>query len=113
MSATGNVAFDPETDEVIGLESERESISRIYLAKEPMHVVYQIGETHKEFDVKKDDIIIKFYERTFENPVVVVKSKDWVKNLKKYNEQQQKIAEEWAKEKAASAGCDNKCESAD
>ena len=101
----GNICIDPEEDFVDRMPSEREGISRIFLAKEPMHVVYGEGEYRRELDVKKDDIIITFYSSDWEERIVVAKSKDWVKNLKKWNEEEQRRKEEWAAKKS-----DNECD---
>lgn len=95
-----NICVDVENDTAEMLDSERESIQRIYLAKEPMHVVYTSGEYRREFDVKKDDLIITFYGDAFQERVVVAKSKDWVKNLKEWREREQQIKEEWAEKNA-------------
>ena len=92
----GNICIDQENGSADNIANEREAISRIYLAKEPMHVVYGCGNYNKEFDVKKDDIIITFYTDEFKDRVVVAKSKDWANNIKKYNEEEQRRKEEWA-----------------
>lgn len=102
-----NICVDVENDTAEMLDSERESIQRIYLAKEPMHVVYTSGEYRREFDVKKDDIIITFYSSDLQERVVVAKSKDWVKNLKEWREREQKLKEEWAEKNVKC--CDDHC----
>ena len=96
ITSGGNICIDPEEDFVDRMPSEREGISRIFLAKEPMRVVYAEGEYRRELDVKKDDIIITFYSNDWKERIVVAKSKDWVKNLKKWNEDEQRRKEEWA-----------------
>lgn len=97
--------LDVENNTVDKMRNEREGVNRIYLAKEPMHVVYGSGEYTRELDVKKDDIIITFYKNSdTPHEIVVAKSKDWAYNIKKYEEARQKEAEEWAKRKVE---CDN------
>lgn len=96
-----NICVDIDNDTVEQLDGEREGIQRIYLVKEPMHVVYTSGKYRKELDVKKDDIIITFYTDDFKDKIVVAKSKDWVKNIKSWNEKEQKIKEEWAAKQLA------------
>lgn len=96
ISDSSNILIDTEENTANAVYSQRESIQRIYLAEEPMHVVYGSGEYKREADVKKDDLIITFYTNDFENQMIVVKSKDWVNNLKKYNKRQQELKEEWA-----------------
>lgn len=103
-----NMLIDQENNTVRSLETQREAISRIYLATEPMHVVYGNGEYNKEVDVKKDDLIITFYDDSFKNRMIVVKNKDWVNNIKDYNKRQQEEKEKWA---SGQIGCDTTCES--
>lgn len=112
INSNANILIDEEEHNVSRLDTQREAISRIYLIPEAMHIVFGEGETHQELDVKKDDIVIVFYTGTFDKQIVVVKSKDWARNLKIYNEEQQKIKEEWALKKANECVCDGctKCE---
>lgn len=101
-----NIIIDSENQSCGYLSTQRESISHIHLVEEPMHVVYGEEENRKEFDVKKDDIIIRFYESDFPNRIIVVKSKDWVKNLKDYNKHQQELKEQWAAKQKDCDLCD-------
>lgn len=110
ISNNSNILIDTEENTANSLDSQREAIQRIYLAEEPMHVVYGSGEYKREVDVKKDDVIVTFYTDDFENRIVVVKSKDWANNLKKYNKRQQEIKEKWAA--AESNKCKCECDSA-
>ena len=83
---SGHVIFDDETKELSGLESQREAISRIWIAPEDMKMVYTSENGEKEIlDVKKDQIIIRFYENDFPHRMIVVDSKEWVENITKYN----------------------------
>lgn len=106
INSNANILIDEEEHHVSRLDTQREGISRVYLIPEAMHIVFGEGETHQELDVEKDDIVIVFYTGTFDKQIVVVKSKDWARNLKIYNEEQQKIKEEWALKKAIECGCD-------
>lgn len=101
-----NMVIDQDTDSCSHLDTQREGIGSIYLATEPMHVVYGEGESRREFDVKKDDIIVRFYEDRFPNRIVVVKNKDWVKNLKDYEKFQQEMKEQWAAKQKDCDLCD-------
>lgn len=107
ISNSSNILIDTEENTANSLDSQREAIQRIYLAEEPMHVVYGSGEYKREVDVKKDDVIVTFYTDDFENRIVVVKSKDWANNLKKYNKRQQEIKEKWAADESAKCECAN------
>ena len=114
INSNANILIDEEEHNVSRLDTQREAISRVYLIPEAMHIVFGEGETHQELDVKKDDIVIVFYNGAFDKQIVVVKSKDWARNLKIYNEEQQRIKEEWALKKASECCCDgcNNCEDA-
>lgn len=76
-----NICIDTENQTAEMLDTEREAIARIYLAKEPMHIVYQAGLYKREMDVDTDDIIVTFYTDEFKNRIIKVKSDEWVENL--------------------------------
>lgn len=109
LTSNSNIIVNTEDNSVDKIDSERESISRIYMANEPMHVVFGEGEFKKEFDVKKDDIIITFYSCGTDWPhrVVVAKSKEWIANFKANHKAEQKAKEEWAKKQS---NLNNMCE---
>lgn len=98
----GSVVFDTETEEISSLDSAREGISRIWLMKEPMTIVCQMGDNKYELNAKKGDVVIKFYESDFPFPVIIAKSKEWVKNLEAYDKAMQARKEKWANEKKCS-----------
>ena len=107
LTSNSNIIVNTEDNSADKIDSERESISRIYMANEPMHVIFGEGEFKKEFDVKKDDIIITFYACGTDWPhrVVVAKSKEWIANFKANHKAEQKMKEEWAKKQSASTVC--------
>lgn len=115
VNEQGNVLFDTETQEISSIDSAREAISRIWVVEEPMTVVCQTKKAKYELNAKKGDIIIKFYDSDFLFPVVIAKSKDWVKNINTYNEKMRKAMEErFAKKEAdlsdpVSCECDECC----
>lgn len=97
-----NIIVDTEDGFVGKLRGEdRYSIRTIYAIEEPMHVIYQSGETKEELDVKKGDILIRFYgsDKALKT-IIAVKSKDWVKNIEYRNALEQKAKEEWAAKNA-------------
>ena len=96
-----NVVFDTEKQEFDNISSEREAISRIYIIPEKMKIVVKNGEKKAEFDAEADDILVTFYESSFDVPAVIVKSKDWLNNIKGYNRKMQEEKERWAKQKAS------------
>lgn len=104
---TGQIVFDEEAKVAEPIESSREGISRIYLMKEPMNIVYNRGDKQYSASAEEGDVVIIFYENTFEYPVVVAKSTEWAENIRKYEEKQQREKEEWAKKHAE--GCTDCC----
>lgn len=115
LTSNSNIIVNTEDNNVDKIDNEREYISRIYMANEPMHVIFGEGEFKKEFDAKKDDIIITFYNSGTDWPhrVIVAKSKEWVANFKASRKAEQKAKEEWAKKRSAQTvecvNCDNAC----
>jgi len=79
-----NMTVDPETNEIGSISSAREAIQRIYVAPEPMHVIYQSGQHREEADVEKNDVIVTFYTDEFDKRMIVVKSEEWTKNIEGY-----------------------------
>lgn len=84
-----NMTLDLDTKEIGIVPTARESIQRLYVAPEPMHVIYQSGQRREEADVETDDIIVTFYTDDFDKRMVVVKSKEWAENIKAYENRQQ------------------------
>lgn len=99
-----NICIDDEQKTAEWIDSEREAIQRIYLAKEPMHIVYNAGEYKRELDVEENDLIITFYTDDFENRIISVKSEDWVNNLKNWKTKQAE-----AKLSACEVPCCDEC----
>lgn len=96
VADSGSVGIDTETEEVFSLETQREAISRIYMAQEPMTIVVKRYGKEYELNANKNDIIISFYDADFDKPVIVVSNEDWINNLNVYNEKMQKRKEECA-----------------
>ena len=65
------------------------NIDWVYMAPEDMEVVYMQNEIPVKIDVKKNDIIIQFYDRSFcskdWNNVVVIDNEQWKTNVLSYN----------------------------
>ena len=98
-----NICIDDEQNTAEWIDTEREAIQRIYLAKEPMHIVYNAGEYKRELDVEENDLIITFYTDDFENRIISVKSEDWVNNLKNWRAKE-------ADAKLSACTCDECCD---
>lgn len=108
MTPGTNIVVDTDNNKASQLDSAPQSINRIYMADDDMHLVFDSGEQHIETDVTAGDIIITFYASQFKYRMIVVKSNEWVENITLENERNQKIREEWAAKKLAES-CD--CES--
>ena len=112
-NSTANIIVDTDTNKVSKLEyADRYDIQNLFLVEEPMHIVYECGETHVEKDAKKGDIIVCFYSNEyFKDPVSIIKSKEWAKGIKNRREAEQKAKEEWAKKNAGNEEpcCDCVC----
>ena len=99
-----NMTVDPETNEIGSVSSAREAIQRIYVAPEPMHVIYQSGSRKEEADVETNDVIVTFYTDEFDKRMIVVKSEEWTKNIEAYNKRMEEVAS-----KNARQCCDDPC----
>lgn len=114
--SSANIWVDAENGEAGRLDQvDRYDIRATYLIEEPMHVVYQSGETREEMDVKKGDILCTFYTRdAFKNNIGIIKSKEWKANIEAYRKAEQKAKEEWAKkhaeEECPTAPCCEDCD---
>ena len=109
-----NIVVDPETNFVGRLNSEdRYSIRSVYYMEEPMHIVYQCGETREELDARKGDIVLVFYSNRYNKYTIdTIRTKQWAANIKAHKAGLQAEREEWAKQKAENScsDCDT-CES--
>mgnify|MGYP007022097196 CR=1 FL=1 len=99
-----NMTVNLDTNEIGSIPSAREAIQRIYVAPEPMHVIYQSGQHREEADVEKDDVIVTFYTDEFDKRMIVVKSEEWTKNLEGY---EKRMAEARAKSEANLKCCED------
>jgi len=105
-----NIVVDPDTNFVGKLECEdRYCIRGIYYMEEPMHIVYQCGETREELDARKGDIVLVFYSNRYNKYTIdTIRTKQWAANIRAHKAGLQAEREEWAKQKAES-NCPN-CE---
>lgn len=108
-----NMTVNLETNEIGSIPSAREAIQRIYVAPEPMHVIYQSGQHREEADVEKDDVIVTFYTDEFDKRMIVVKSEEWIKNLEGYEKRMEEArskAEASVKSKISCENCESCCD---
>lgn len=107
------IVVDTDTTEVQAIERSTRGIDDVYVIPEDAHVEW----TSKLFpnktisaDVKKDDILITFYDRDLGADFVIVKSEDWLKALNNAKAADQKRKEEWAAKQKESAHANAACE---
>ena len=93
------IVIDTDTAEVKAIERSARGIDDVYVIPEDAHIEWTSkffpNETI-ESDVKKDDILITFYDRDLGADFVIVKSEDWLKALNNAKDADQKRKEEWA-----------------
>ena len=107
------IIVDIDAAEVQAIDRSARCIDDVYVIPEDAHVEW----TSKLFpdktictDVKKDDILITFYDRDLGTDFVVIKSEDWLKALNNAKEADQKRKEEWAAKQKQSAHVNAACE---
>lgn len=106
------IVVDTDTTEVQAIERSTRGIDDVYVIPEDAHVEW----TSKLFpnkaisaDVKKDDILITFYDRDLGTDFVIVQSEDWLKALNNAKEADQKRKEEWAAKQKERGSMDLAC----
>lgn len=107
------IMVDTDTAEVYAINRSARGIDDVYIIPEDANFEW----TSKMFpdkticeDVKKDDILITFYDRDFGTDFVIIKSKNWLKALNNAKEADQKRKEEWAAKQKESAHVNVACE---
>ena len=110
------IIVDIDAAEVQAIDRSARCIDDVYVIPEDAHVEW----TSKLFpdktictDVKKDDILITFYDRDLGTDFVVIKSEDWLKALNNAKAADQKRKEEWAAKQKESAHVNAACEDGD
>lgn len=93
------IAVDTEAAEVTAINRSARGIDDIYVIPEDAHIEWTsklFPDKTIEADVKKDDILVTFYDRDLGVDFVIVQSEDWLKALNNAKEADQKRKEEWA-----------------
>lgn len=110
------IVVDTETAEVNAINRSARAIDDIYVVPEDAHIEWEskfFPDKTIEADVKKNDILVTFYDRDLGADFVIVKSEDWLKALNNAKEADQKRKEEWAakqkENKSKSLVCDDAC----
>ena len=93
------IIIDTDTAEVYAINRSVRGIDDVYVIPEDANVEW----TSKLFpnkticaDVKKDDILMTFYDSDLGTDFVIIKSEDWLKAINNAKEADQKRKEEWA-----------------
>lgn len=91
------VVLDTDTLEIYALEPKTRGIDSIYVA--PEDAVMQWDKDEDSVLVKKDDIIVTFYDSLLGKGYTVVTSNDWKNMLDHADEELQRRKEKWATER--------------
>lgn len=83
--------YNPTDDVISAMPKSREGIRSIHVVNEPMQLVVNMKNAEgKDINFTKDvvpgDIIIRFWETSFPNRVIVINSKEWMENLDAFAE---------------------------
>ena len=110
------IVVDTDTAEVNAINRSARGIDDIYVIPEDAHIEWTSKLSPDkiiETDVKKDDILVTFYDRDLGVDFVVVQSEDWLKAIDNAKAADQKRNEEWAakqkENKPNSLVCDDAC----
>lgn len=106
------IVVDTETAEVNAINRSARGIDDIYVIPEDAHIEWTskfFPDKTIEADVKKDDILVTFYDKDLGVDFVVVQSEDWLKALNNAKDADQKRKEEWAAKQKERGSMDLAC----
>ena len=107
------IIVDTDTAEVQAINRSARGIDDVYVIPEDANIEWTSKFLNdKTFCayVKKDDILVTFYDKDLGADFVIIKSKDWLKALNNAKEADQKRKEEWAAKQKESAHVNVPCE---
>lgn len=93
------IIADTDTAEVQAINRSARAIDDIYIIPEDAHIEWTSKLSPDkviEADVKKNDILVTFYDRDLGTDFIIAQSEDWLKALNNAKEADQKRKEEWA-----------------
>ena len=93
------IVVDTDTAEVKVINRSARGIDDIYIIPEDTHIEWEskiFPDKLIEMDVKKNDILVTFYDKDLGTDFVIVKSEDWLKALNNAANLEKKRKEEWA-----------------
>lgn len=110
------IIIDTDTAEVQAINRSVRGIDDVYVIPEDANVEWTSKLFHNKTicaDVKKDDILITFYDSDLGTDFVIIKSEDWLKAINNAKEADQKRKEEWAakqkENKSMALACGDAC----
>lgn len=107
------IIVDTDTAEVYAITRSARGIDDVYVIPEDANVEWKSKFFHDKTictDVKKDDILITFYDSDLGTDFVIIKSEDWLKAINNAKEAVQKRKEEWAAKQKENAHVNVACE---
>ena len=93
------IMVDTETAFVTSIDRSTRGIDDVYVIPEDAHIEWRsrmFPDKTIEADVKKDDILVTFYDKDLGTDFVIIKSTDWLNALNNAADADQKRKEEWA-----------------
>lgn len=110
------IIVDTDTAEVQAINRSARGIDDVYVIPEDANIEWiSKFSTNKTIcaDVKKDDILITFYDSDLGTDFVIIRSEDWLKAINNAKEADQKRKEEWAakqkENKSMALACEDDC----
>ena len=99
------IMVDTETAFVTSIDRSTRGIDDVYVIPEDAHIEWRsrmFPDKTIEEDVKKDDILVTFYDKDLGTDFVIIKSTDWLNALNNAADADQKRKEEWAAKQKSS-----------
>lgn len=93
------IMVDTETAFVTSIDRSTRGIDDVYVVPEDAHIEWRsrmFPDKTIEADVKKDDILVTFYDKDLGTDFVIIKSTDWLNALNNAADADQKRKEQWA-----------------
>lgn len=91
------VIVDTETIDIKALPEEERAVDSIYIVPEDCMIHWEQKDKDPiDTSANKGDLIVTFYNKSFNREMIVVKSEDWKNLLDQYKVDEQKRKEEWA-----------------
>lgn len=110
------IMVDTDTAEVKAINRSTRGIDDVYVIPEDAHIEWRsrmFPDKTIETDVKKDDILVTFYDNDLGTDFVIIKSTDWLNALNNAADVNQKRKEEWAakqkENKSEAIDCGDAC----